>query len=141
VYNTEPRRHLIWFVHESMAVDMSKIKEVYVDATFNTSKSNSHLYCLVAQELGYGVPLAYMLMEIGVKEDTRNAKHKGEALQCNKTFFQAAKDLGLVPQFVHTDKDWAEISAVQVSTSTSPGCIRVVREMREWLSALGPAFG
>jgi hypothetical protein len=123
-----------------MEVDLSKIKEVYVDATFNTSKSNSHLYALVAQELGYGVPVAYMLMEIGAKEDTRKQTHKGEALECNKTFFQAAKDLGLQPEFVHTDKDWAEISAVQVSTFPFPNRTRFILDANDWMFALRSAF-
>ena len=124
-----------------MEVDLSKIKEVYVDATFNTSKSNSHLYALVAQELGYGVPVAYMLMEIGVKEDTRKEKHKGEALECNKAFFQAAKDLGLQPHFVHTDKDWAEISAVQVSTFPDLTRNRTrFLDANDWMFALRSAF-
>jgi hypothetical protein len=72
------------------------------------------------------------LMAVGVKEDTTKAKHKGEALECNKNFFLAAKELGLVPRFVHTDKDWSEISAIQVTTS-SPHFIAG----NEWLSALG----
>ena len=95
-------------------MDLSKVKEVFIDATYNTSKSPTHLYAIVAQELGYGVPLGYMLMEIHPKEDTRTNAHKGEALECNRKFYTLAKELGLEPNFVHTDKDFSEISAVQV---------------------------
>lgn len=100
-----------------MNVDLSTVKEVFIDATFNTSKVNSHLYAIVGQELGYGIPLAFMLMEIHSKEDTRKKAHEGDALQCNENFFQAAKEMGMEPVFVHTDKDWAEINAVKALLS------------------------
>lgn len=54
-------------------------------------------------------------MEIHSREDTRQRGHTGEALQCNKNFYQAAKEMGMEPKFVHTDKDWAEINAAKVS--------------------------
>lgn len=104
----------MWFVDKPFESDFSKVTEIFIDATYNTSKSNIHLYAIVAQELGYGVPLGYMLMEIHPKEDTKSNKHAGEALQCNHNFYCAAKELGLNPGIVHTDKDWSEISAAQV---------------------------
>jgi hypothetical protein len=73
-----------------------------------------HLYSIVAQELGYGVPLAFMIMEIHPKEKTDTDKHKGEALECSSHFYRKAKELGIDPKFVHTDKDWSEISAVRL---------------------------
>ena len=98
-----------------MEVDLPSVKEIFIDATFNTSKVSSHLYAIVGQELGYSVPLAFMLMEIHPKEDTRKNKHEDEALQCNKNFYQVAKEMGMKSMFVYTDKDWAEINAAQVS--------------------------
>ena len=58
-----------------------------------------------------------MLMEIHSKEDIKFNKHVGEALQCNRNFYHAVKELSLNPDFVHTDKDWSEISATQVLLS------------------------
>jgi hypothetical protein len=53
-----------------------------------------------------------MLLEIHPKEDTKdNSKHVREALECNRDFYKAAKEMGVEPKFVHTDKDWCEISA------------------------------
>ena len=112
--NLNPRRHLIWFVTQALDIDMTKVREVYIDATYNVSKSNTHLYALIAEELGYGVPLGFMLVEIHDKEDTRNEKHHGEAKLCNQTFYLMAKELGIGKIFVHTDKDFSEISAAQV---------------------------
>jgi hypothetical protein len=68
----------------------------------------------MAQELGYGVPIAFMLMEIHKDEDTKSNKHDGEASQCNLNFYRAAKEFGLDPKFVHMDKDYAEISPGKV---------------------------
>jgi len=103
----------MWFVGEGMfSVDYSKVTEVFIDATFSVSKTKVHLYAIVAQELGYGVPLGFMIMEIRVKENATTKEHKDEALDCNRHFYQAAKDLGINPTFVHTDKDWSELTAV-----------------------------
>lgn len=121
---------MIWFVHQAFEVDPSSVREVFIDATYNTSKKKNHLYAIVAQELGYGVPLAFMLMEIHDKEDTQTKKHEGEALQCNINFYRAAKEFGIEPSFAHTDKDWSEISAVQVDIppfQSADGTFRLVR--------------
>jgi hypothetical protein len=55
-----------------------------------------------------------MIMEIHAQEKTDSNQHKGEALECNRNFYQRAKELGIDPTFVHTDKDWSEISAVRL---------------------------
>src|SRR5947207_13281618 len=107
----------MWFVHQSFSVDMSKVKEIFIDAIYNTSIMTTHLYTIVAQELGYGVPLGYMLMEIHKKEDTHTDKHKEEALKCNRHFYLLAKEEGLEPRFIHTDKDFSEISEAQVCSN------------------------
>jgi hypothetical protein len=61
-----------------------------------------------------------MMMEIHKKETKQNTPvNEHEALDCNRHFYTAAKDLGIYPKFVHTDKDWSEISAAQVRTPVS----------------------
>jgi hypothetical protein len=93
---------------------LSKVKEVFIDATYNTSKQDMHLYTIIAEELGYGIPIAYMLVHVPKQENTKTKQYEHEALQCNEHFFQAARDLGVNPTYVHLDKDFAEISAAQV---------------------------
>lgn len=115
----EPRTHLMWFIHEHLSVELSQVKEIFIDATYNTSKMPNHLYAVVSQELGYGVPLAFMLMEIHPKEDTKAKKHTLEASECNRNFYRILEELGVVPVFVHTDKDFSEISAAQVTSLIS----------------------
>jgi len=104
---------MIWFVHNAFNIDLSKVKEVFIDATYNTSKQDLHLYSIVVEELGYGVPVAYMLVDVPKRENTKSKEYERQSLECNKHFFKAARDLGLNPTFAHFDKDFAEISASQ----------------------------
>jgi MULE transposase domain len=90
------------------------VKEVFIDATYNTSRHNMHLYAIIVEELGYGIPVAYMLVDVPKTENTKSKEHEHQSLECNKHFFNSAKDLGLSPTFIHLDKDYAEISAAQV---------------------------
>jgi hypothetical protein len=114
---------LIWFVDKGFKIDMSHVKEIFIDATYGTAKLANHLYSMVGQELGYGIPLGFMIMEIHPKEDCRTNQHTGEALECNKHFYAAAKELGLEPRFVHTDKDFSEMTAVQVPITPLNGTL------------------
>jgi hypothetical protein len=105
----------MWFLDKPFETDFRKVTEIFIDATYNTATENIHLYAICAQELGYGVPLGYMMMEIHKKETKKNTPvNEDEALECNRHFYTAAKDLGIDPRFIHTDKDWSEISAAQV---------------------------
>ena len=40
-----------------------KVTEVYIDSTLSTNTQNAELFAIIACEDGYGVPIAYMLME------------------------------------------------------------------------------
>jgi hypothetical protein len=77
----------MWFVDKGFNIDMPLVKEIFIDATYSIAKLANHLYSLVGQELGYGIPFAFRIMEIHPKEDCRTNQHKGEALECNKHFY------------------------------------------------------
>ena len=100
-------------MHTAYNVDPSKVQEIFIDVTYNCSRKENHLYAIMAQELGYGIPLVFILMEIHKDEDMKN-KHDGESSQCNLNFYRAAKEFGIDPKFVHVDKDYAEISPAKV---------------------------
>ena len=100
-------------------MDLSKVKEVFIDATYNTSRMAMHLYAIIAEELGYGIAIGYMFVEVHHREDTKSTNHARESLECNRNFFKAAKDLGVKPLYVHLDKDYSEISAAQVKFDIS----------------------
>jgi hypothetical protein len=101
-------------VHIVYNVNPLKVQEIFIDATYNCPDKANHLYTIMAQELGYGILLAFMLMEIHKDEDTKSKKHNSEASQCNLNFYWAAKEFGINPKFVHVDKDYAEISPAKV---------------------------
>jgi hypothetical protein len=87
---------------------------VYIDATYNTSKEATHLYGIVGEEDGYGVPLGFMLMEIVGTEDMATPRNQRQAIECIKKFYAKAKELELNPKFLHSDKDWAQITPARV---------------------------
>jgi len=96
-------------------VDLSRVTEVFIDATYNTSKVNTHFYAIVAEELGYGIPIGFMLMSMGERENPEvSDKYNQEASLCNRNFYAKAKELGLDPCFIHTDRDFSEINAAKV---------------------------
>ena len=102
-------------MHKAYPAVLSKAEEIFVDATHNTSKTNSHLYSIVGCEQGYGVSLGFMLLNMNNKEDAVGPRARGEVTDCIRNFFAKAKELELNPQFVHTNKDYAEINAAQAS--------------------------
>ena len=67
-----------------------------------------------------------MLMEIHPREDTKSKKHAKEALECNIHFYSILRELGVIPQFVHTDKDFCEISASQVTSPSFGQRIKLI---------------
>jgi hypothetical protein len=106
----------MWFVDEPFEIDFKKVTEIFLDAIYNTATENIHLYAICAQELGCGLPLGYMMMEIHKKETKKNNPvNEDEALECNQNFYMATKNLGVYPTFVHIDKGWSEASAAQVT--------------------------
>jgi hypothetical protein len=104
------------------------VQEIFIDATYSTSRSNTHFYGIIAEELGYSIPVGFMVMEIHEKEDTRTSKHAGEAKECNRIFYAMAKRLGMESHFVHTDKDFSEINAAKVCR-LSPCIMQTVQGM------------
>lgn len=115
----KPRMQLIFFVDKMFKVDLTMVKEIFVDATFGTNSLGAHLHSILGEENGGCVPCAYMLLEAKPKEQT-NTTHP-EVTEALTNFFKAARDRGLMPLFAHIDKCWSEIMAVEV---TSP-CVYI----------------
>lgn len=118
ILSREPRTHLMWFVHNHFPVDMDLVKEVFIDATYNTArKTPCHIYGIVAEEAGYSIPIGFMLVAILDSEDLEKPQPAKQVQQCNKNFYSKAKELGLNPSIMNTDKDKSQISAAQVNIS------------------------
>ena len=106
------RRSFCWYVHKQLDVDLSKVTEVYIDSTHSTNTQNAELFAIIACEDGYGVPLAYMLMEKMPTDDS--TLFPGEVTEACTRFFSHAKEVGLYPILIHTDKSAAELAAIKV---------------------------
>jgi len=111
-YIDRRRRSFCWYVHKQMDVDLSKVTEVYIDSTHSTNTQNAELFGIIACEDGYGVPVAYMLMEKMPTDDS--TLFPGEVTEACTQFFCHAKEAGLYPILIHTDKSAAEIAAIKV---------------------------
>jgi hypothetical protein len=109
----EPRKHVIWFVHQRFGVDLENVTEIFVDATFGTNSVGAHLYSILAQESAWCVPLAYMLLEAKPKEQTNDSNP--DVTAATRNLFAAAQSRGLNPIFVHVDKCFSEILAAKVN--------------------------
>ena len=114
IYNIKFQKHVIWFIHWHLFVDMTKVKEIFIDVTYSTFKMNMHFYSIVINELEYNVSLKFILMKIHAKKDMKTQKHKKETLKCNWLFYKATKDLEIYSDFAHMNKDFCEISAMKI---------------------------
>jgi hypothetical protein len=106
----------MWSVSEALGVtDLSLIKEVFIDATYNTNYAGAELYAIVGETLGLTVPLFYMLFEIPRGRKTMD----GIRTQICTEFFGFSASYGLAPIFVHLDHSAGEILAAK---SSWPNC-------------------
>jgi hypothetical protein len=103
---------MVWFTNRLFDIDLRNVSEVFIDATFGTNSQGAHLFCIMGEENGWGVPLAYMLVEAKEGEKTNATNH--DLTACIIDFFTASQRLGLSPIFVHVDKCFAEINAAKV---------------------------
>jgi hypothetical protein len=113
-YIDKRRRFFCWYFPKLINIELENVTEVYIDSTHGTNGQNAELFGIIACEDGYGVPIGYMLME---KKPTEDAElYPGEVIEACTQFFFHARELGLKPLVVHTDKSAAEIAAVKVFT-------------------------
>jgi hypothetical protein len=106
------RKYFCWYFPKLFEIDLKQVSEVYIDSTYATNGQKAELFGIIACENGYGVAVGYMLMEKKPFEDS--VEFKGEVIEACTRFFHHAKELGLYPIIIHTDKCAAEIAAVKV---------------------------
>ncbi|EIN06505.1 hypothetical protein PUNSTDRAFT_90128 [Punctularia strigosozonata HHB-11173 SS5] len=99
---------LAWGLPEIAAKIGATLVEVAMDATYNTNAKDLELYSVLGEVDGAGFPMAYCLLS------TATAISNGKRKRALSEFLRALRDRYSVnPQFVHTDKDIAEIKAAQ----------------------------
>jgi hypothetical protein len=114
-YTHERRKFFCWYFAKLFDVDLSKVSEIYIDSTHSTNGQNAELFAIIACEAGYGIPVAYMLMEKKSADDSRVFPR--EVIAACTRYFYHAKELGLDPVLVHTDKSAAELAGIKVGNS------------------------
>ncbi|GBB87485.1 hypothetical protein RclHR1_13980003 [Rhizophagus clarus] len=92
-------------LHQMLIENNILIKEFGIDATYNTNNLGFELYVIHAEVNGAGFPLAYLFLE-------HNGKcGDGIRTEIITKFVLQLKEKGLDPEFILTDKDWAQIKA------------------------------
>ncbi|KAK9357208.1 hypothetical protein V1504DRAFT_472255 [Lipomyces starkeyi] len=94
---------------DTVNYDRAKMSEIFVDFTFSTNKHGYKLYCVLTEYDLVSLPLSYLLL------DTRGIREEGKRGSRLTAWFTALRDAGLNPNVVHTDKDFAEVTAASLA--------------------------
>ncbi|KAK9343550.1 hypothetical protein V1522DRAFT_230907 [Lipomyces starkeyi] len=94
---------------DTVNYDRAKMSEIFVDSTFNTNRHGYELYCVLTEYNLVSLPLSYLLL------DTRGIREEGKRGSRLTAWFAALRDAGLNPKVVHTDKDFAEVTAASLA--------------------------
>ncbi|KAK9241628.1 hypothetical protein V1506DRAFT_556456 [Lipomyces tetrasporus] len=94
---------------DSLKYDRAKITEVFIDSTFGTNKQGYELYCVLTEYDLVSLPLSYLLL------DTRGLREVGKRGTRLTAWLTALRAAGLNPNVVHTDKDFAEVTAASLA--------------------------
>ncbi|KAL0945140.1 hypothetical protein HGRIS_004293 [Hohenbuehelia grisea] len=95
---------LCWGMKKIGTTLQGKVAEIGMDATFNTNAKNLELYSVLAEYDNTGFPLSYCLLS------TAGAIDIGKRTKALEAWTSVLRDTyGVIPHFVHVDKDMAEI--------------------------------
>jgi hypothetical protein len=83
---------------------LKDVKEIHIDATYKTAKGRFELYGIIGEKYGTGFALGYLILDVvGELESTKT--------MILTEFLSKFKELKLEPEYIFTDKDFAEINA------------------------------
>ncbi|KAF0531203.1 ATP-dependent DNA helicase pif1 [Gigaspora margarita] len=85
------------------------ISEIYLDATYKTARGRYELYGIIADVEGTGFLIAYLVLDTTRAMDTSTST--GKCCKILECFLETIKAHDINPEFVFTDKDFAEINA------------------------------
>ncbi|KAJ8100842.1 hypothetical protein POJ06DRAFT_280868 [Lipomyces tetrasporus] len=94
--------------NDKVKYNRSKMTEIFIDSTFGTNKHGYELYCVLTELDLVSLPLSYLL-------DTRGIREEGKRGSRLTTWLTALRASGLKPTVVHTDKDFAEVTAASIA--------------------------
>ncbi|ODQ68719.1 hypothetical protein LIPSTDRAFT_7498 [Lipomyces starkeyi NRRL Y-11557] len=96
------------FTHRSK-YSLAKMTEVFIDSIFRTNKHGYELYCVLTEYDLVSLPLSYLLL------DTRGIQEEGKRGSRLAAWLTALRREGLRLHVVHTDKDFAEVTAASIA--------------------------
>jgi hypothetical protein len=105
---------LAFYISESVKTLVPRAKELAIDATFGTNNMGMHLFAVLAELDGTGIPLAYCFM--GICSDNSHGVRQadpGVTTGLLDRFLRPLHKSGFNPTFFGTDKDFSEISAIR----------------------------
>jgi hypothetical protein len=114
-------RALAFYISNSVNTLAPRAKELAMDATFGTNNTGMHLFAVLAEIDGTGIPLAYCFMDV-FNENSHGIRRAdpGATTALLDQFLRPLHDAGFNPTFFGTDKDSSEIAAIgQVWPNTS----------------------
>lgn len=104
---------IAFFAEDIIALRSVKhARELAIDASHGTNSAGMELYAILAEVDGTGVPVAYCFVE-KKKETDSQVVRGGDMGNLLAQFLGELKNRGFTPQFFGTDKDFAEINAIQ----------------------------
>ena len=105
---------LAFYISESVKTLVPRAKELAIDATFGTNNMGMHLFAVLAELDGTGIPLAYCFM--GIFSDNSHGVRQadpGVTTGLLDQFLRPLHKTGFNPTFFGTDKDFSEISVIR----------------------------
>jgi hypothetical protein len=101
-------------------VNNRHVEEYFIDATYNTNQEGYELYAVLAGVRGSGFPIAYLLLKT-----VKGVQYlKSSAI---KAFLLALKERGLNPTYFFTDKDMAQIRAINETFPNPSSIVRLCK--------------
>ncbi|KAJ7937453.1 hypothetical protein B0H13DRAFT_2302616 [Mycena leptocephala] len=108
---------LCWAMKKIIEPLKGQIVEIAIDATYGTNSKHLELYTVLAEHDNAGFPLSYCLLSTTGSDDLGKRKRALEAWAR-----KLRDEYGVIPIFIHTDKDMAEIGMARDKSklSTTP---------------------
>ena len=114
MYFSGNTRALAFYISDSVKTLVPRVKELAMDATYGTNNMGMHLFAVLAEVDGAGIPLAYCFTEV-FKDNNQGVRRAdpGATTSLLAQFLRPLCAAGFNPTFFGTDKDLSEIGAIR----------------------------
>lgn len=106
---------IAFYITEALSLLKSSSRELVMDSTFGTNNLGISLYAVLAELDGTGVPIAYCFLGTILAESSAAVARRdpGATTAVLQDFLKSLAVADFDPKFFGTDKDFAQISAIQ----------------------------